>query len=363
MTLKIFVSILKNLVWMAIGFFGASFGMSLILGRSINPISWTDVMFILVLFIVMILSIFIHELGHLFFGFATGYKFNSFQVGNLLWFKENGKIRFRISENSFVAGQCLMEPIEDEEGFKYFWYNFGGGFFNLLVLTICLLIMGIGNVNEFWYNLLIAGSTINGFYVLINWIPISFLSNDGYNIYTVSKSKDAKRGFHKILLVNSALNKGKSLREFSAETFKVEEGADLENIWIVQLVLHEYSRLEALGDIESAMKELQRLNVEKLPTLFQGVVKLELINHYVTRELDYELAKELYECKAVKKSIKLELPGTTRVQAAYTYFVKGEKLEGKTLFAKAEKQAKNLTNKGLREMELEELERLKALME
>ena len=40
----------------------------------------------------MLIRIIVHEMGHLAFGLATGYKFSSFRIGSLMLKKENGKL-------------------------------------------------------------------------------------------------------------------------------------------------------------------------------------------------------------------------------------------------------------------------------
>ena len=352
----------RTLLSMILWFVGTSSLMSLIMGQGFYILNWQTVRNILELIIIMIISIFIHELGHLVMGLATGYTFSSFQVGNLLWTKEGGRIKFKIEKQTYVLGQCLMVPTENEEDFNFFWYNFGGGLFNLIALIIGVIIIRFGAVNEFWYNFLVIGNFINGFNVLVNLIPLSFLGNDGFNIYSASKSLEARNGLHKTLIFNDALKNGKRYRDFSPETFKVKEGTNLADYWVAILVLHEFGRLEDLGEIDAAMEELNRLDIENLPALLKGSVKLELINHHLIREPNYEMAKELYNCKTVKKVIKMDLPGATRIQALYEYAINNKVEEGKTLLEKAEQQAKALDAKGWREMELEEIIKLKNIM-
>jgi len=347
---------------MVFWFVVTSSAMSLIMGEGIYRFQWQDLGIIVKVILIMVMSIFIHELGHLIMGFATGYTFTSFQVGNVLWTRDEDKIKFKIEKNTYVLGQCLMKPTENEEDFKFFWYNFGGGLFNLIAMTIGFIIIRRANLTDFWYIFFMIGNTINGFNMLLNLIPLPFLNNDGFNIYSASRSPEAKKGFYQTLILHDALKQGKRYRDFSSEAFKVKEGIRLENFWVATLVLHEFARLEDLGEMDAAMKELNRLDIEKLPNLLKGTAKLELLNHYIMRQPDYEKAKELYRCKSVKQVIKMELPGTIRIKALYEYFINHEKNEAKTLLEKAEKQAETLEAKGWREMELEEVNRLKKVM-
>ena len=92
-----------------------------------------DILFNVAIFLVfyvifIIFGIAVHELGHLVFGLLTGFGFCSYRLFSLVWFKEDGKIRFQNTKFIFM-GQCLMAPPEDPEKFKFVWYNLGGGLF------------------------------------------------------------------------------------------------------------------------------------------------------------------------------------------------------------------------------------------
>ena len=53
------------------------------------------VLFLIFLYFIMFLQTVIHELGHLLFGLATGYKFSSFRIGGVIFVKDNGKLRVK----------------------------------------------------------------------------------------------------------------------------------------------------------------------------------------------------------------------------------------------------------------------------
>ena len=79
----------------------------------------------------------IHEAGHLVFGLATGYRFNSYRIFNLMWLKEDGKIRFRKLSVAGTGGQCLMNPPDLQDGkMPVMLYNFGGAILNLISALI-----------------------------------------------------------------------------------------------------------------------------------------------------------------------------------------------------------------------------------
>ena len=166
--------------------------------------------FFIFYFVFMVLGITIHELGHMAFGLLTGYRFCSFRLFSLVWFKEDGKIKFKKTQYIF-AGQCLMEPDYDESKFKFVRY-----------------------------------------------------------------------------------------RDYDGEAFFVEETADFDNYMVAFIVTCEAARLYDLGEYDKSAGQFNRLNIDKLPTLYKNTVKLELIYYYIVHRPDFEKAKKLYSDKKIK---------------------------------------------------------------
>jgi len=86
-------------------------------------------------------AIIIHELGHLFFGLLTGYKFISIKVGRNVLVKQNGKMKWKKDTSTLTAGECLMLPKKDGHKFKLSLYQLGGGLFNA-VFAVMFFIVG-----------------------------------------------------------------------------------------------------------------------------------------------------------------------------------------------------------------------------
>ena len=300
-----------------------------------------------------------HEFGHLIMGKATGYKFLSFQVGPFLWSREmDGKINFRIWNNSYdVAGQCLMIPTENEADFKYFWYNFGGVLFNLFLIAGSFFFMQFPT-SEFLYLFFRAGLGVNAFMFISNLTPLPWLQNDGRNIYSASRSKDAKLGFQKWLLQMGAFKQGKRYRDLSDNFFSVSETADSNNSFVGYQILMEYRRLEDTGNREAALKELRRLNLDTISSSIKGEVKCEWLYHYLIHEPNLDKARELYKDKHVKELFAYKMAHLTRLQAAYTYVVEENHTKAFSLFENAQKQVEKLPYKGWQKMEREALEAL-----
>lgn len=92
------------------------------------------------------LQIIVHELGHLVFGLASGYKFLSFQVLGFAVVQEDKKIKVKRFNLAGAAGQCLMFPPDRKtEDIPVVAYNAGGVLFNVILTTILVLLLFLGH--------------------------------------------------------------------------------------------------------------------------------------------------------------------------------------------------------------------------
>ena len=310
-------------------------------------------------FIWLFIGIVLHELGHLIFGFATGYKFLSFRIGPLVWFKEDSQIKFSVS-SSIVAGQCLMLPVKDLVHFKYILYNLGGIIlnFSICVILAFLLLADINMGVAFLY----IGILVNFLLGLLSLVPVKNLTNDAVNVLETRKSKDAVRGFHLMLHINAELAEGKRYRDFSHDLFKLDSNADLNNFMTAYILLLEASRLEDLGEYEESFKILHKIDMYKLPNIYRYMIKLDIMYHYILYNPDFEKAAKIFENKDIQKILSTKHPGFMRISAAYEALVNKNFKKGEALLEKAKKIANKLPNKGQRLMETEYLYTLGALI-
>jgi len=316
--------------------------------------------FILLLIFWFMLGIVIHEIGHLFCGLLSGYKFTTFQIVNLLWLKKEERIIFKFVKE-IIPGQCIMEPANRFENFKFFWYNFGGVFFNFILMLVCGLILIWVNKEGFWNSFLFSAIIMNSYHFLTNIIPIEELANDGYNIKSGYASEEERRGIYTTLLIYSGLQKGLRYRDFDSKLFKIDKGTTINKFWSAYLVVWEFSRLDDLGQIKLAIEQLQRIKTEKLPKAMRAIIKINFLYYYLINDFSPECAKELYECEEVNEMLKAGGQGMSRIQAAYAYFIINDKIKFEYFMEKAENEAKKIREDGLKEMEFEKIEALKSL--
>ena len=182
------------------------------------------------------LQIILHELGHLLFGFFTGYKFVSFRIGSTIWVKDE-KLRKGKYKLKGTGGQCIMLPPEPVNGkFPYILYNLGG-----VIVNLCTVILGILFMKQSSFNITITSSLfyvfsfilfLTGlFSTIINGVPYysDSMVNDGYNVLALRKNKILKKSYYIMLKTNALQVKGKRIGELPYEWFLLPEDADLNN--------------------------------------------------------------------------------------------------------------------------------------
>lgn len=133
--------------------FAMLIGMGVLLGKTIinildNKLTLIRAFFNIICFIIFFLlfyccNVLIHEMGHLLCGMATGYKFSSFTIGNIIVLNKQGKLLVKKFHIPGTGGQCLMKPPSYNDGsFAYKMYLLGGLLANLLGLLIaCVMVM------------------------------------------------------------------------------------------------------------------------------------------------------------------------------------------------------------------------------
>ena len=177
------------------------------------------------MFVSYILTLIIHEGGHLVFGLATGYKFLSFRVFSLTLVKKDGKFAWKRFSIQGTGGQCILMPPEDTapEKAPFLFYHLGGGLFNFITAAICLpLVKGISaGIPKTALAVLGVFSAVQG---LLNLIPMKIqVPNDGYNILMMIRNPADRAAIYKSLYLNGLLYRGMSPREIPAEYYDFGE--------------------------------------------------------------------------------------------------------------------------------------------
>jgi len=306
-------------------------------------------------------GVLIHELGHLVFGLLTGYKFLSFRLYSMIWFKEGGRIRFKLSK-SFLLGQCLMEPVKDYKQSGFVLYNLGGVIGNLFLAGVMWVLIFI--VNSLMAQFIIGGVLfLNFVFAITNAIPTTSAEapTDGANIREGLKSKEALRAFHLQLAVNHEVAAGKRYRELDIDSIKPKEGADLSNYLIAYLVALEAEYWGDSGDPQKALETLGKLDAEELPAVYRQNILVSRLQYSMFTDIN--AARELYERDDVKAALKKSVPEMQIIKAVYEMVVLGNVDDSRARLSKIRKKANDLPSKGERIMMDEYINQLEITFE
>ena len=319
--------IIGGLFGAVLGIFSAKYFPDGLLSGDSRIIGFVNFYIYLVLAILgYLLHIIIHEVGHLVFGLLTGYKFVSFRVGSLTLIREDGKLKTKKFNIPGTAGQCLMMPPELVDGkYPFVIYNLGGALLNLLVAFICLY-LGMKIKGESLLKALLVFPSFGGIFAgLTNAIPfkIGGIANDGHNILSMLKDKEARRAFHTQLWVNGLQSQGKRIKDMDMEIFYLRENADLTSPLNTAMVLMRHNYYLDKEDFQGAQETLDLLvpHIDKLVSLYKFEVNIERMFLELIGDNRKHFIEDLYD-KNIEKYIKVAkfMIGKKRFLMAYEGF-------------------------------------------
>ena len=181
---------------------------------------WDILHFSYSVIISFVLSILLHELGHLIFGKISHYKYISFQFLFFRHTKVGKKSRINV-EKSVTLGQCLMgTDAESRDKLNYKLYLAGGVIMNsiLLLLAITGLILIYIFLNTLSTHLL-ALAFINAYLIPVNIIPLNNqgIYNDGLNIKLMNKYEGIRHLIINTLCLQYLISNLASINEIPEE--------------------------------------------------------------------------------------------------------------------------------------------------
>lgn len=315
--------------------------------------------FILIFFLGYMIHIIIHEAGHLAFGLMTGYSFVSFRIGSSTIIKEKGHISYKKFNIPGTGGQCLMMPPQIKEGkYPFIMYNYGGGIMNLIVAIIGILIATlIEGVPMLLSAILILISAGGIFAAVTNIIPLKIggISNDGYNVISMLKDENARRGFYLQLRVNGLQSQGMRIKDMPLEKLKVNEGIDLTNPLNTSIKLMEYNWYLDNMNFQRAKQCLEDFTpyMDKMIPLYRNEINCERIFLELVGECNKDSIDDIYD-KSLKKYIKAAkfMLGKKRLLMAYEIFYSKDREKAINYYEDTKKLAMKYPVKGEADMEL-----------
>lgn len=320
------------------------------------------VIFLAAFYVLLYFAMIIHEAGHLVMGLLTGYKYLSFRVGSIVLQKTEQGIKFKKYSIAGTGGQCLMIPpdVENPENVPYFWYNFGGGLFNLLTAVLCVPFLFIDNsiVREVF----ITAIFLSVFTGLTNLIPLNMgVPNDGMNILAMAKSPYARGVFYKQFKANAMQTDGVRLKDMPERLFEYDENQKD----CISVAMPAFAAARLMDEMKFAEAEMifeESLENPKLPKFYVNEYNCEMLFCKLVNGADKAEIDEIYDMdlqKYVKASGKTMI---TRRKLMYAYYLICEKNAelAENEYQLAYKMEKNYPNVGEAKSELEMIEYVKA---
>ncbi len=350
---------------------GACFGLIIVIpliavieGESITTVAKTiftkfslqdvvDIAWMLIaVMIAFILSVVLHEGGHLVAGLLTGYRFVSFRFLSCTLIRKGGRLQWRNFELAGTGGQCLMAPPDRPiDQIDTRWYNAGGVLANILIAVISALLLWAFDLPG-WLDVLLVMMIILGLFIgLGNGIPMKMggVANDGLNLLQLEKDIPTKQCFCNILEVNARSQEGELYADMPERIFALPQPIDWANSMHVGTLLGAVTRMMAVHQWEEAYQLLSETlyHKDKYMELYQLEMENMMTQVCILTGRDEE-ARQHYSDK-LAKHIARHAPTQSDKQLtamAVALALKGDRPKAEALLQKLEANQEKYIHQG-----------------
>ena len=292
----------------------------LMLGFVFGTISFKELGFSLVFvpgylftFLSIYLIFILHELGHAFCGYLTGYRLVAFGLGNFLLTKKSGK--FHLSRTAVLknVGAQYIGLKEDESDQRIILMLAGG-----LIVHLSLILLAIlyGFLTRSWY-FAATWICLNVSFLIINAKPVGI--TDGAKIWELLQHPENTK-YAYLVLRHSAQTllapQEYDLKDFIIPVDEDARGSFAESILIFQGLVFIFD-----NQIEAAKKHFQSLLNKTDNPMSQTLSQLYLLQ-IALLEGDNEKAEEYASNRGVKSFLSLKMADTQIMQAWYQFLLK-----------------------------------------
>ena len=266
-------------------------------------------------FLSMYVILILHELGHAFCGYLTGYRLVAFGLGHFILTKKLG--RFHLSRTAILknVGAQYIGLKEDESDQRIILMLSGG----LMVhLSLILLAIVFGFLTRSWY---FAGTWIflNLSFFLNNILPVGI--TDGAKIWELLQHPENTK-YAYLMLRHSAQTllapQEYDLKDFTMPVDEDARGSFAESVQTLQGVVFILD-----GHLETAKKLFQSLLERTEHSLSETFCQLCLLQ-IALLEGDDEKAEEYASIRSVKSFLSLKMADVQSIQAWYQFKVRND---------------------------------------
>ena len=264
-------------------------------------------------FLSIYLIFILHELGHAFCGYLTGYRLVAFGLGNFLLTKKSGK--FSLSRTAVLknVGAQYIGLKEDESDQRIILMLAGGLMVHLSLILLAIL---YGFLTRSWY-FAATWISLNLSFLLINAKPVGI--TDGAKIWELLQQPENTK-YAYLVLRHSAQTllapQEYDLKDFIMPVAEDARGSFAESVQTLQGLVF------ILDDnIELAKQQFQSL-LEKTDNPMSKTISQLYLLQIALLEGDYEKAEEYASNRGVKSFLSLKMADTQIMQAWYQFLVK-----------------------------------------
>lgn len=292
----------------------------LMLGFAFGTISFKELDFsfvfvpgYLLTFFSIYLIFILHELGHAFFGYLTGYRLVAFGLGNFLLTKKSGK--FSLSRTAVLknVGAQYIGLKEDESDQRMILMLAGGLMVHLSLILLAIL---YGFLTRSWY-FAATWICLNVSFLLINAKPVGI--TDGAKIWELLQQPENTKYAYSVLRHSAQTllaPQEYDLKDFIMPVDEDERGSFAESVQTLQGLVF------ILDDnIEFAKRQFQSL-LEKTDNPMSKTISQLYLLQIALLEGDHEKAEEYASNRGVKSFLSLKMTDTQIMQAWYQFLVK-----------------------------------------
>lgn len=261
----------------------------------------------------MYLIFIIHELGHAFCGYLTGYRLVAFGLGNFLLSKKSGRLHLsRTAVLKNVGAQYI--GLKENESDQRIILMLSGG----LIVHLCLILLAtlFGFLTTNWY---FAGTWIclNLSLLLFNALPVGI--TDGAKIWELLQHPENTK--YAYLMLRHSANTLLAPQEYDLKDFiqavpEDARGSFAESIETLQGVVFILD-----GHLEAAKKLFQSLLERTEHSLSETLCQLCLLQ-IALLEGDNEKAEEYASIRGVKSFLSIKTADMQVIQAWYQFKVR-----------------------------------------
>ena len=255
----------------------------------------------------------LHELGHAFCGYLTGYRLVAFGLGHFLLTKKSGRFYFSRTAVLKNVGAQYIGLKEDESDQRIILMLSGGLMVHLSLILLAIL---FGFLTKSWY---FAGTWIflNLSFFLNNALPVGI--TDGAKIWELRQHPENTK-YAYLVLRHSAQTllapQEYDLKDFIMPVSEDASGSFAESIQTLEGVVF------ILDDnIEGAKKRFQSLLDKTDNSMSQTLSQLYLLQ-IALLEGDNEKAEKYASIRSVKSFLSLKMSDMQLIQAWYQFKVK-----------------------------------------